>query len=55
MLMPSIFGENLFDDWFEFPFRDLDKTERKPSSSGTASRAPSNPGRNAASNAAKKT
>ena len=29
MLMPSIFGENLFDDWFEFPFRDLDKTERK--------------------------
>ena len=28
MLMPSIFGENLFDDWFdEFPFYD---TVRKP-------------------------
>ena len=26
MLMPSIFGENLFDDWFdEFPFYDMDK------------------------------
>ncbi len=22
MLMPSIFGENLFDDWMDFPFRD---------------------------------
>ena len=30
MLMPSIFRENLFDDWFYFPdFRDLDRTERK--------------------------
>ena len=33
MLLPSIFGENLFDDWFEFPqwpdFRDLDKAEKK--------------------------
>ena len=34
MLMPSIFGENLFDDWFdEFPFYDMDKemnnTEKK--------------------------
>ena len=30
MLMPSIFGENLFDDWFDFPdFRDFDRTERK--------------------------
>ena len=29
MLMPSIFGEDLFDDWFRFPeMRDLDKTER---------------------------
>ena len=29
MLMPSIFRENLFDDWFDFPdFRDLDRTER---------------------------
>ena len=28
MLMPSIFGENLFDDFFEFPFFD-DKAERK--------------------------
>ena len=34
MLMPSIFGENLFDDWFdEFPFYEVDKsmknTEKK--------------------------
>ena len=30
MLMPSIFRENLFDDWFDFPdFRDFDKTERR--------------------------
>ena len=30
MLMPSIFRENLFDDWFNWPdFSDLDKTERK--------------------------
>ena len=30
MLMPSIFRENMFDDWFDFPdFSDLDKTERK--------------------------
>ena len=33
MLVPSIFGENLFDNWFDFPqwpdFRDLDKAERK--------------------------
>jgi HSP20 family protein len=32
MLMPSIFGENLFDDWFdEFPFYDGDmkNTEKK--------------------------
>ena len=33
MLAPSIFGENLFDDWFDFPtfpeFRDLDRTEKK--------------------------
>ena len=33
MLVPSIFGESLFDDWFDFPqwpdFRDLDKAERK--------------------------
>ena len=30
MLMPSIFRENLFDDWFDFPdFSDLDKTERR--------------------------
>ena len=20
-MLPSIFGENLFDDWFDFPFR----------------------------------
>ena len=30
MLMPSIFRENLFDDWFNIPdFSDLDRTERK--------------------------
>ena len=30
MLVPSIFGDNLFDDWFQFPdFRDWDRTERK--------------------------
>ena len=30
MLMPSIFRENLFDDWFDFPdFRDLDRPERE--------------------------
>ena len=30
MLVPSVFGENLFDDWFQFPdFRDFDRTERK--------------------------
>ena len=23
MLMPSIFGENLFDDWMSFPFRNF--------------------------------
>ena len=26
MLMPSIFGENLFDDWMNFSFPDVDKT-----------------------------
>ncbi len=30
MLRPSIFGENLFDDWFDFPdFSDFDQTEKK--------------------------
>ncbi len=33
MLVPSLFGENLFDDWFDFPqwpaFGDLDKAEKK--------------------------
>ena len=33
MLMPSIFGENLFDDWSNFPtfpeFRDMDRAEKK--------------------------
>lgn len=30
MLTPSIFGENLFDDWFDFPdFQDINKAERK--------------------------
>ena len=22
MMMPSIFGENLFDNWMDFPFED---------------------------------
>ena len=26
MLMPSMFGENLFDDWMDFSFPDIDKT-----------------------------
>ena len=25
MLMPSIFGENVFDDWMDFSFPDIDK------------------------------
>ena len=25
MLMPSLFGENLFDDWMDFSFPDIDK------------------------------
>ena len=30
MLLPSIFGENLFDDWFDLPdLRDLDRVEKK--------------------------
>jgi HSP20 family molecular chaperone IbpA len=30
MLMPSIFRESLFDDWFDFPdFADAGRTERK--------------------------
>lgn len=30
MLMPSIFGENLFDDWmFGFPTREFDNIDRK--------------------------
>ena len=29
MLMPSIFGENLFDDFFDFPFYDDTKAEKK--------------------------
>ena len=30
MLLPSIFGEDLFDDWFELPdFRAIDKADRK--------------------------
>ena len=34
MLLPSVFRENLFDDWFNFPDfrefdRDFDRTERK--------------------------
>ena len=29
-MLPSIFGENLFDDWFDFPtFRDLQNVDRK--------------------------
>ena len=32
MLMPSVFGKDLFDDFFDFPFyddRDMDKLEKK--------------------------
>jgi len=30
MLVPSLFGENLFDDWFDFPaLKGSDRTERK--------------------------
>ena len=30
MLLPSVFGENLFDEWFGFPeFHDIDRTERR--------------------------
>ena len=30
MLLPSVFRENLFDDWFNFPeMPDFDRTERK--------------------------
>ncbi len=25
MMMPSIFGENLFNDWMDFPFTDFDR------------------------------
>ena len=25
MMMPSIFGENLFNDWMDFSFPDIDK------------------------------
>ena len=25
MMMPSIFGENLFDDWMDFPFDNFDR------------------------------
>jgi len=29
-MLPSIFGENLFDDWFDFPtFRELQNIDRK--------------------------
>ena len=28
MLMPSIFGENLFDDFWEFPFFDNSKEQK---------------------------
>ena len=24
-MLPSIFGESLFDDWFDFPFRSMDR------------------------------
>ena len=28
-MLPSILGENLFDDWFDFPFRELQNADRK--------------------------
>ena len=36
MMMPSIFGENLFDDWMDFPFDD-DFFRRTPSYSKKSS------------------
>ena len=30
MMMPSIFGENLFDDWMDFPFNDDFFTGKNP-------------------------
>lgn len=29
MLMPSIFGENLFDEWMGFPFREMERDLRR--------------------------
>ena len=29
MLMSGIFGENLFDDWMGFPFRELENADRR--------------------------
>ena len=28
-MLPSIFGDNLFDEWFDFPFRELQNADRK--------------------------
>lgn len=29
MLMPGIFGENLFDDWFGFPYREIENVDKR--------------------------
>ena len=36
MMMPSIFGENLFDDWMDFPFEREFYTRRNPQYTQTA-------------------
>ena len=36
MMMPSMFGENLFDDWMEFPFEREFYTRRNPQYTQTA-------------------
>ena len=37
MMMPSIFGENLFDDWMDFPFEREFYARRNPQYTQTAS------------------
>ena len=37
MMMPSIFGENLFNDWFDFSFPEPSPTENGLNTSGSYS------------------
>ena len=34
-MLPSIFGESLFDDWFDFPFRGFESDVRSSIRNGT--------------------